>query len=153
MRTKNHKTISVKGTGLKIGIAVSRFNQKVTEQLLQSAQNTLTKSKVKDITVIKVAGAMELPFALQTLAKAEKYDCLVALGCIIKGETPHFDYVCKMTQEGALRVSLDNNIPIGFGVLTLNSLDQVKDRIVVGGEATMAALELALLNKGSSQQS
>jgi 6,7-dimethyl-8-ribityllumazine synthase len=86
-----------------------------------------------------------VPFALQKLAKTRQFDCLVALGCVIKGETPHFDYVCKMVQEGILKVSLDEHIPVGFGVITVLTMEQAKARTALGAQAASAALELALL--------
>lgn len=131
----------------KVGIVVSRFNESVTSALLNQSLHVLKEFKVKEkaIEVVSVAGAVEIPFALQLLARSKKYDCLVALGCVIHGETPHFDYVCKMVSEGVLRVSLDYRIPIGFGILTLNSLKQAKARIHVGGDAVAAALELSNL--------
>jgi 6,7-dimethyl-8-ribityllumazine synthase len=98
---------------------------------------------------VSVAGAVEIPFALQVLAKTGNYDCLVALGCVIRGETPHFDYVCNMAQQGALQVSLNHNVPVGFGVLTLNGEAQARARRHVGAEAVAAALELARLARSS----
>ena len=122
----------------------SRFNGEVTEGLLRSAKAALKEYGVKEknLTVVSVAGAVEIPFALQKLALTQRYDCLVALGCVIQGETPHFDYVCKMAQEGVLRVSQDFRLPIGFGVLTVFNLKQARSRFHVGGEAAEAALEL-----------
>jgi 6,7-dimethyl-8-ribityllumazine synthase len=107
----------------------------------------LEKNKInkKNIRVVSVAGSIEIPFALHKLAQSEKYNFLVAIGCVIRGDTPHFDYVCKMAQEGALKVIIEDNIPVGFGVLTVNNLKQAKERIHVGGEAALAALELSLL--------
>ncbi|MES2023327.1 MAG: 6,7-dimethyl-8-ribityllumazine synthase [Patescibacteria group bacterium] len=147
MQKINKKIEYVNGKNLKACIVVSRWNNEITDELLMSALETLKNCKVNDknIKIVTVAGAMEIPFALQKMAQPKKYDFLVALGCVIKGETPHFDYVCKMAQEGVLKVSLENNIPIGFGVLTVNNLSQAQKRIHVGGEAVLAALELSLL--------
>ncbi len=138
------------GRKLKVGIVVSRFNQEITRELLLSAMGVLAKCKVnyKNIRVVEVAGAVEVPYVLNKMAKAKKakkFDCLIALSCIIRGETPHFDYVCKMVQEGALEVMLEEDIPVGFGVLTMNNLKQAKARYHVGGEAALAAIELATL--------
>ena len=129
-----------------MGIVLSKFNQEITNELLLNAQNVLKKCNIKNqnIKVVSVAGAVEIPFALQKLAQSKKYDFLIALSCIIRGETPHFDYVCNMIQQGVLRVMLDESIPIGFGVLTMNNLKQAKARYHVGGEAALAALELAV---------
>lgn len=132
---------------LKVGIVVSRFNKEVTGELLGAGLAALKEYRVKkkNIKIIFVPGAMEIPYALQILAKTKKYDCLVALGCVIRGETPHFEYVCKAAQEGVLRVMLDFSIPIGFGVITVNNLKQAKTRFHVGAEAVVAALELVKL--------
>ncbi len=126
---------------------VARWNNEITNKLLQSALFAIKKCKIlkKNIKVVHVAGAVEIPFALHKMALTKKYDFLVALGCIIRGETPHFDYVAKMAQEGALEVMLEDNIPVGFGVLTVNNLKQARDRIHVGSEAALAALELSLI--------
>lgn len=132
---------------LKVGIVVARFNQGITGEILEQALDALHEYKVKDknIKIISVPGSVEIPFALQKLAKTKKYDCLVALGAVIKGETDHYLYVCKMAQEGVLRVMLDYEIPVGFGVLTVNNLEQAKVRVEIGAAASAAALELANL--------
>ncbi|MDR3519340.1 MAG: 6,7-dimethyl-8-ribityllumazine synthase [Candidatus Pacebacteria bacterium] len=151
MQIKNkQKKVSAEyldGTKVKVGIVLTRWNSDITDKLLENALEALKKSKVnsRNIRVAHVSGAVEIPFALHKLAKSREFDFLVALGCVIKGDTPHFDYVCKMAQEGALKVMIEDNIPVGFGVLTVNNLEQTKERIHVGGEAALAALELALL--------
>ncbi len=147
MQIKNKQIKYFNGSKLKGCIVVSRFNNKITEKLLKDALQILKKCRMveKNIRIVHVAGAVELPFALHKLALTKKYDFLVALGCIIKGETPHFDYVCKMAQEGVLEVMLEDDIPVGFGVLTVNNIKQAKERIHVGGEAALAALELCLI--------
>src|SRR3989344_8432758 len=116
------------GSKLKVAIVYTKWNSKITDKLLVYALDTLAKSKVKtkNIKVVRVAGAVEIPFALHRFARSKKYDFLVALGCIIRGATPHFDYVCKMAQEGILKIILEDNIPVGFGVLTVNNLEQAK---------------------------
>lgn len=147
MQIKNKKYKYLDGSKFRVGIVVARWNSEITEGLLQNTLQTLEKCKIveKNIQVVRVAGAVEIPFALHKLAKSKKYNFLVALGCVIKGGTPHFIYVCKMAQEGVLKVILEDNIPVGFGVLTVNNLKQAKERIHVGGEAVLAALELVLL--------
>jgi 6,7-dimethyl-8-ribityllumazine synthase len=147
MQIKNKKIEYLDGSKLKVGIVMARFNSDITEKLLENALEALNKSKLKpqNIEVIKVAGAVEIPYVLNKLAKSGDYDFLVALACVIRGDTPHFDYVCKMVQEGVLEVMLEEDMPVGFGVLTVNNLKQAKARYHVGGEATLAALELALL--------
>ena len=148
MQIKNKKQIYSDGSKLKAGIVVARFNSEITDKLLKNALQVLKKCKVRpgNIRVVSVAGSVEVPFALHKLAKLKKYNFLVALGCIIHGDTPHFDYVCKMAQEGVLEVMLeDEGMPIGFGILTVNNIKQAKARMRVGGEAALAALELALM--------
>lgn len=147
MQTKNKKYTYPNGSKVKCCIVVARFNGDITERLLENTQQTLEKCKIpaKNTRVVRVAGSMEIPYALHKLALTKKYDFFVALGCVIRGETPHFDYVCKMAQEGALEVMLEDDMPVGFGVITVNSLKQAKARIHVGGEAALAGLELALL--------
>jgi len=150
MQIKNKTYKYLDGKKLKAGIIVARWNNKITDKLLESALQTLEKCKMvkKNIRIVHVTGSVEIPFALHKLAninKSKKYDFLVALGCIIKGDTPHFDYVCKMAEEGALKVMIEDNIPVGFGILTVNNLKQAKKRVHVGSEAALAALELSLL--------
>ncbi len=147
MQVKNKEKIIFDGRGLKVGLVAARFNTDITKGLTASALRYLAECRVakKNIVVVSVAGSMEIPYALQKLASVKRFDCLVALGCVVKGETPHFDYVCKTAQEGALRVSLDFHIPVGFGVITVNSLEQAKARVHSGADAASAALELALL--------
>jgi 6,7-dimethyl-8-ribityllumazine synthase len=147
MQIKNKKYKYLDGNSLRVGIVVARWNPEITEGLLRNALQTLKNCKIieKNIKVISVAGSVEIPFALHKIATSKKYNFLVALGCVIKGDTPHFVYVCKMAQEGILKVMIEDNIPVGFGVLTVNNIKQAKKRIHVGGEAVLAALELALL--------
>ncbi len=138
---------NISGVTLKACIVVTKWNPEIITGLLKSALETLKKCKVleKNIKVVTVAGSVEIPFALHKMAMSGAYDFLVALGCVIRGDTPHFDYVCKMVQEGVLKVMIEDNIPVGFGVLTVDTLEQAKKRIHVGGEAALAALELSLL--------
>lgn len=133
----------------KVAIAVSRFNSDITEQLCDNARQMLKKYSVPDtnITVVRVAGAIELPLALQALAKTKQYNCLVALGAVIRGATTHYEYVCGMAADGVMRVQLDTGLPIGFGVLTCENIKQALERIDVGGSATEAALQSANLIK------
>ncbi len=147
MQIKNKTLKYFHGNKLSAGIVVARWNSKITEELLKSALLALKKCKMneKNIKVMSVAGSVEIPFALHKLARSKKYDFLVALGCVVKGDTPHFDYVCKMAQEGVLKIMIEDNIPVGFGILTVNNITQAKRRVHVGGEAALAALELSLL--------
>lgn len=148
MQIKQEKPKVFDASRFKVGIVVSRFNSDITEKLLESALITLQEYRVKEknIKVVKVAGSVEIPLALQKFAKTKKYDCLIALGAVIKGETDHYKYVCKTAQEGILRVMLDYNIPVGFGVLMVNTLAQAEARTESGGFACAAAIELANLN-------
>lgn len=147
MQIKNKTYKYLDGKKLKAGIVVGRWHSEITEKLLESAIQALKKCKVSEnnIKIMRVAGSVEIPFALHKLARSQKYDFLVALGCIIRGGTPHFDYVCKMAQEGILKVMLEENIPVGFGVLTVDNIKQARVRTHAGGEAALSALELALM--------
>ena len=129
----------------KIGIVVAQFNAHITEQLYTSAvkRAVLYQISPENITTIRVAGAVEIPLVLQNLAEQDSYRALLAIGCVIQGETPHFDYVCKFVTEGILRVQLDTSVPIGFGVLTCDSEAQAVARADIGGEHLDAALQLA----------
>ncbi len=144
-KQKNLRVFNAKNA--KVGVVVARFNQEITEGLLNSAVQALQDFKVltKNTKVVWVAGAIEIPVALQKLANTKKYNCLVVLGCVIRGETPHFEYVCKMAQEGVLRVILDYHVPVGFGIITVENFKQAKARLHLGAEAVAAALEVAQL--------
>lgn len=133
----------------------SRFNERLTLRLLQAARKELRACGIPDahITVIEVPGAVEIPWALQMLAEEGRYDFLVALGAVIRGETAHFDYVLKIATEGILRVMLDYQVPVGFGVLTLFNISQAEQRITIAQDAVRAGLELALLKKGRAASS
>lgn len=147
MQIQNKFSPTIDAHGIKVCIVIARFNAEITEGLLESAMSKLYGCKVEEthVTTVHVAGCAEIPYTLQKMAQTKRYDCLIALGCIIKGETPHFDYVCKMVQEGVLRVSLDEHLPIGFGIITANNQNQAIARKSLGSDAALAALELALL--------
>ena|ERR1019366_3952031 len=128
-----------------IGIVVAQFNQNITQGLHES---TLKRAKAysipdKNIDSILVAGAVEIPLALQHMAKQNHYQALVAIGCVIKGDTAHFDYVAKFVTDGVLRVQLDFHIPIAFGVLTCNNEAQALERTHLGSEFLDAVLHQA----------
>lgn len=133
----------------RVGIVVAQFNGKITNALLESAKQKLADYHVPDenITIHRVAGSIEIPLMLQSLAKKENVDCLVALGTIIRGETPHFDYVAKIVSEGILRIMLDHSVPVGFGILTLENEAQAESRLGFGGHAVEAALQGSYLLK------
>jgi 6,7-dimethyl-8-ribityllumazine synthase len=141
---------SLDAADLRIGIVVSRFNEFITEQLAKGALETLEEHgcRGENIRFVKVPGAWELPIAAQALA--EKCDAIVAIGAVVRGDTPHFEYVAGGAVNGLSRVSLDTGVPIGFGVLTTDDLQQAMDRAGgksgnKGSEAAEAAIELANL--------
>jgi 6,7-dimethyl-8-ribityllumazine synthase len=128
-----------------VGIVVSRFNGAVTSKLLEGALAELDEAGVAQdaITVMPVPGAFELPLAAMALAKTRRYACIVALGCVIKGETPHFDFVAGEAASGLQLAALETGVPVAFGVLTLSDADQADDRLEKGAEAVRTGLEMA----------
>jgi 6,7-dimethyl-8-ribityllumazine synthase len=128
-----------------VGIVVSRFNGAVTQRLLGRALEELESAGVprEAITVMPVPGAFELPIAAMALAKTRRYACIVALGCIVRGETPHFDYVAGEAASGLQLAALETGVPVSFGVLTLESAEQAEARIEKGAEAVRTGLEMA----------
>jgi 6,7-dimethyl-8-ribityllumazine synthase len=133
------------GAGRAVGVVVSRFNGTVTSALLQGALAELARLGVPPdaVTVMPVPGAFELPLAAMALAKSRRYACVVALGCVIRGETPHFDYVAGEAASGLQLAGLETGIPVAFGVLTVDTLEQAQARLDRGAEAVRTALELA----------
>ena len=132
-------------SGMRFGIVVSRFNAVITESLLEAALATLRKHGVEDadVNVVRVPGAFELPLAAQRLAVSPThYDALIALGCVIRGGTPHFEYVCRACTDGLLQVGLKFDIPVCFGVLTTDTTAQAEARAggADGNKGTDAAL-------------
>jgi 6,7-dimethyl-8-ribityllumazine synthase len=128
-----------------VGVVVSRFNGSVTTQLLDSALGELSASGVRQaaITIMVVPGAFELPLAATALAKTRRFACIVALGCVIRGDTPHFDYVSSEAASGLQLAALETGVPVSFGVLTLDRVEQAEPRIGKGAEAVRSALEMA----------
>jgi 6,7-dimethyl-8-ribityllumazine synthase len=142
------------GTGLRIGIAVARFNDLVTTRLLEGALGALRRQGVAegDITVAWTPGAFELPLVASRLAASGRYDAVIALGCVIRGATTHYDYVCAQAAQGAARASQESGLPVIFGVLTTETLEQAQDRAGgkagnKGADAALAAIEMANLLK------
>ena len=132
--------------GMAVAIIVARFNSQVTEKLLAGAQQALTIANAEKVDVFAVPGAFELPLAAARLV--EDYDAIVALGCVIRGETPHFDYVCAEAARGIQQVTVETGVPVAFGVLTTDTLEQALER--AGGshgnkgyDAAMTAIEMA----------
>lgn len=128
---------------VKIGVVVSDFNDNITAVLKKGCLEELLRQGVleQDITAIHVPGAVEIPFVLQRLAKTKRYDALIALGAVIRGETTHYDYVCEQVSQGCGRVMLDYDIPVVFGVLTTENQAQAVDRI--GGRQGHKGIESA----------
>jgi 6,7-dimethyl-8-ribityllumazine synthase len=138
--------------GLRFALIVSRFNSFVTERLLSGALDALRRSGAadEDLELVRVPGSWEMPVAAAELARAHRHDAIICLGAVIRGETPHFDYVAGEAAKGLAHVSLETGIPIAFGVLTTNSLDQAIDRAGAksgnkGAESAMSAIEMANL--------
>jgi len=138
-------TGSSDGARRSVAVVVSRFNGDVTNKLLESALEELELAGVaRDaVTVVQVPGAFELPLGAMALAKTRRYACIVALGCVIRGETPHFDYVAGEAASGLQLAALETGVPVSFGVLTLESADQADERVAKGAEAVRTALEMA----------
>lgn len=138
--------------GLRFGIVASRFNDFIVDRLVDAAVAALLKhgADAGDVHVVRVPGAFETPLALARMAASRRYDALVALGCVIRGETAHFDYVAGEVSRGVSQVSLAHDMPVGFGVLTVDTLEQAIDRAGgkagnKGAEAALAAVEMATL--------
>ena len=151
LNAKKGKVKKFDGSKLKIGIVISQFNDNITKPMLEGALEILAENKVKkeNIKTVWVPGSFEIPLACQRLAQTKKYDALVAIGCVIKGETDHYYYICNEASRGVMDVMLKLDIPIGFGVLTCNNLKQAEVRSRgkhnKGREAAEAAL--AMINK------
>jgi 6,7-dimethyl-8-ribityllumazine synthase len=128
-----------------VGVVVSRFNGNVTTQLLDGALAELSAAGVRQeaITIMVVPGAFELPLAATALAKTRRFACIVALGCVIRGDTPHFDYVSSEAASGLQLAALETGVPVSFGVLTLDRIEQAEARVGKGAEAVRSALEMA----------
>jgi 6,7-dimethyl-8-ribityllumazine synthase len=144
----------LKASGLRFGIAVSRFNSFITERLLAAAVDALERAGAagKDVDVVRVPGAFELPLAAKKLAASGRYDALIAIGCVLRGETAHYDYVCSETARGLQLAQMDSGLPIIFCVLTCDTLEQAVDRAGLKGgnkgfEAGLAAIEMAQLSR------
>ena len=140
--------------GLKFGIVVTRFNDFITKRLMDGALDALLRhgAKEENIEVIKVPGAFEMPLTAKKLAKLKKYDAVICLGAVIRGSTPHFDYISAEVTKGIAQVGLETEIPISFGVLTTDSIEQAIERAGTklgnkGWDAAVSAIEMANLFK------
>jgi 6,7-dimethyl-8-ribityllumazine synthase len=136
---------SPQGTRKRVAIVLSRFNGDVTNRLLESALAELDKAGIdrEHVTVMPVPGAFELPLGAMALAKTRRYVAIVALGCVIRGETAHFEYVAGEAASGLQLAALETGVPVSFGVLTTENLDQAMARVDKGAEAVRSALEMA----------
>ncbi len=151
----NSPTLQLDAAGVKVAIVASQWHQTIMDALIAGAVTACNKAGATH-EVVRVPGAFELPLGCQRIARLRKVDAIVALGVVIRGGTPHFEYVCQAATEGLLRVGLDESIPIGFGVLTVETEKQALDRAGLadsaedkGAEATEAALSMALAPQAS----
>jgi 6,7-dimethyl-8-ribityllumazine synthase len=136
------------GEGLRVGIVRSRFNEKIGAAMLEACKKRLAELRVTELTVVTVPGSLEAPFALQKLANTEKYDALIALGAVIRGETHHFDVVANESASGLMQVQLDNGIPVANGILTTDTEEQAEKRAAQKGkDCAEVAVEMANLGK------
>lgn len=153
------KEIPVKadGSGTRLAIVVSRFNEKVTDGLLAGCFRALAEQGVKDddLTLLRVPGAFELPLACDRLAASGRYDGIIALGCVIRGQTAHFDFIAGEATRGLGETALKHSLPVGFGILTTENSDQALERSDPeqrdkGREVAIAVLEMVNLLKAIS---
>jgi 6,7-dimethyl-8-ribityllumazine synthase len=133
------------GTRRGVAIVASRFNGQITDKLLEAALEELDACGVRReaVTIMPVPGAFELPLAAMALAKTRRYSCVVALGCVVRGETPHFDFIASEAASGLQLAALETGVPVAFGVLTVDVVEQAEARISKGAEAVRTALEMA----------
>ena len=141
-------------TGLRFAIVVSRFNSFITERLLQAALDALERGGAasKNVEVVHVPGSFELPLASKKLAQTGRFDAIIAVGCVLRGETAHYDYVCSETSRGLQLAQMDTGVPVMFCVLTCDTLEQAIDRAGLKGgnkgfEAGLGAIEMAQLSR------
>jgi 6,7-dimethyl-8-ribityllumazine synthase len=148
----NHRSVTARRgstndvAGWRVGIVTARFNAGITDALYAAAVDVLLEAGIPAgaIVPVTVPGAVEVPLAIQHLIEHRNVRAVVALGCVIRGESAHFDYVCDTVTQGCLRVSLDTGVPVGFGVITAENVEQAEARkVAVGEDAAKAALELA----------
>ncbi len=140
--------------GLKIGIVVSRFNEFISQKLLGGAMDALIRHGADEeaVEVAWVPGAFEIPLTAKQMAASGRYDCLICLGCIIRGATPHFDYVAAESSKGIAQVALQSELPVAFGILTTDTIEQAIERAGTkagnkGWDAAVTAIEMANLFK------
>src|SRR5229473_2136705 len=146
--------------GLRFAIVVARFNSFITDRLLAGALDALTRSgcPVDNIEIVRVPGSWEMPVVARELAKGKRHDAIIALGAVIRGDTPHFDYVAGEMARGLAQAAVETGVPVGFGVLTCNTVQQAVDRAGAksgnkGYDAAMSAIEMANLMRRLRQPS
>ncbi|MDA3962456.1 MAG: 6,7-dimethyl-8-ribityllumazine synthase [Planctomycetota bacterium] len=146
---------TLNGAGLKVAIAAARFNSRIVEGLVGGTLDGLVRNGVADgdITIARCPGSMELPLLCRRLATSGDYDAVIALGCVIRGETPHFDYVAGECAKGVSRCAEDADLPVIFGVLTTDTVDQAMNRAGIkhgnkGFDCALAAIEMCTLLRG-----
>ena len=151
---------NIDARGLKFAIIAARFNSFIVERLLEGAMDALrrTGSDLDALTIVKVPGSWEMPVVAAELARQKRYDGIICLGAVIRGETPHFDYVAGNSASGLASVSAETGVPIAFGVLTTNTVEQAVDRAGAkagnkGFDAAMTAIEMAQLLKSLRSES
>jgi 6,7-dimethyl-8-ribityllumazine synthase len=142
------------GEGQKIGIVGARFNEFITSKLIEGSLDCLKRHSVNldEVDIVWVPGSYEIPLAAQKMAKMGKYDAVICLGAVIRGSTPHFDYVAAEVSKGIAKVSLDENVPVVFGVITTDTIEQAIERAGTkagnkGWDAALSAIEMAALFK------
>lgn len=152
MASKTYEA-NLNGQGLRFGVVVGRFNSLITERLLEGAMDCLVRHGVaaEDIEVVRVPGSWEIPLGVKWMA-AKGFDAVLAVGCVIRGGTPHFDYVSAEVTKGAAQVQMQAGLPVALGVLTTDTIEQAIERAGTkhgnkGWEAALAALEMAMLKK------
>ena len=135
--------------GFRFGIVVAKFNARITDKLLHACIDTLEAQGLskKDIEVVRVPGAFEIPLVAQAMARSGRFDAVICVGAVIRGDTPHFDYICSEVSRGIGRVALDSDVPIIFGVLTTETVAQAEERAHPGkfnrgGAAAKSAIEM-----------
>lgn len=148
MKKSKPAEVRFKLRGVRFGIVAARFNSAIVDALLEGASGTLHDHGIapRNIHVVRVPGAFEMPLAAQRMAQSGRYDALIALGAVIRGDTPHFDYVAGACTDGLAAVSLQHDIPVGFGVITTNTVQQAMQRTAPGNnkgnDAALAAMEM-----------
>jgi 6,7-dimethyl-8-ribityllumazine synthase len=130
---------------VRLGIVASRFNEGLCTQLLQRAKAEAAKLGVKDLVVESVPGALEIPLALQWMAQSGRFDCLAAIGCVVRGDTYHFEIVANESARGVMDVALEYGVPVANGILTTDTEAQAESRLDKGAEAVRVAIEMAQL--------